>query len=106
MLPMFFLFMLLAVHQQQNIVEQRCDIVLVPIAAQLQFLNDLAEQRLVIRQHTTVEHMLIERDAVIRQYVLYIVACEVNPENFRVIFQIIYIFFEFLPICTAPYGLR
>ena len=31
----FFLFMLLAVHQQQNIVEQRCNIVLVPIAAQL-----------------------------------------------------------------------
>ena len=92
---MFFLFMLLAVHQQQNIVEQRCDIVLVPIAAQLQFLNDLAEQRLVIRQHTTVEHMLIERDAVIRQYVLYIAAYEVNPENFRVIFQIIYIFLDF-----------
>lgn len=84
--------MLLAVHQQQNIVEQRCNIVLVPIAAQLQLLNDFAEQRLVIRQYTAVEHMLIERDAVIRQYVLYIAACEVNPENFRVIFQIIYIF--------------
>lgn len=39
--------------------------------------------------------MLIERDAVIRQYVLYIAACEVNPENFRVIFQIIYIFLDF-----------
>mgnify|MGYP007100897050 CR=1 FL=1 len=65
-----FLFMLLMVYQQQNIVKQRCNIVLVPIAAQLQFLNDLAEQRLVIRQHTAVEHMLIERDAVIRQYVL------------------------------------
>ena len=39
----FFLFMLLAVHQQQNIVEQRCNIVLVPIAAQLQLLNDYAE---------------------------------------------------------------
>ena len=58
-------------------------------------LNDFAEQHLVIRQHTAVEHMLIERDAVIRQDVLYIAACEVNPENFRVIFQIIYIFLDF-----------
>ncbi len=58
-------------------------------------LNDFAEQHLVIRQHTAVEHMLIQRDAVIRQYVLYITACEVNPENFRVILQIIYIFLDF-----------
>ena len=35
----FFLFMLLAIHQKQNVVEQRCDIVLVPIAAQLQLLE-------------------------------------------------------------------
>ena len=28
-------------------------------------------------------------------YVLYITACEVNPENFRVILQIIYIFLNF-----------
>ena len=35
----FFLFMLLTIHQQQNIIEQRCDIILVPIAAQLQLLE-------------------------------------------------------------------
>lgn len=65
----FFLFMLLAINQQQNIVEQRCDIVLVPIAAQLQLLNDFTEQRFVVRQHPAVEYMLIKRDTVICQYV-------------------------------------
>lgn len=62
--------MLLTIHQQKNVVEQRCDIVLVPIAAQLQLLNNFAEQRFVVRQHAAVEYMLIERDAMIRQNVL------------------------------------
>lgn len=61
--------MLLAINQQQNIVEQRCDIVLVPIAAHLQLLNDFTEQRFVVRQHPAVEYMLIKRDTVICQYV-------------------------------------
>ena len=87
--------MLLTIHQQQNIIEQRCDIILVPIAAQLQLLNDFAGQRFVIRQHTAVEHMLVQCYTVVCQYVLYISASKVNPENFRVILQIIYIFLNF-----------
>ena len=50
--------MLLAADEKQHIIEQRSNIILVPKAAELQFLNNFAEQRFVFRQDPAVKHML------------------------------------------------
>lgn len=62
--------LLLAADKKQDVVEQGCDVVLIPVLALLQLLNDLSERHLVFRQGSTVKDVLIQRDAMVLQNVL------------------------------------
>lgn len=81
--------LLLAADKKQDVVEQGCDVVLIPVLALLQLLNDLSERHLVFRQGSTVKDVLIQRDAMVLQNVLNVITSKVNPEHLRVVLNIV-----------------
>ena len=87
-----FAFLLLAADKKQNRVEHRGNVVLIAILALLQLPDDFSEQHLILRQSSAVKDVLIQWDAMISQNVLHVIASEMNPEYFRMVFYIINVF--------------
>lgn len=84
-----FAVLLLAADKQQNVVEQRSDVIFIPVFALLKFPNNFSERHLILRQCSTVKDVLIQRDAMVLQNVLNVIASKMNPEHLRVIFNIV-----------------